>query len=407
MRFLSYGESHGPQIGVVVEGYPAGVEVTAEAINFELGRRQKGYGRGGRMKVETDKVSILSGVRHGKSLGSPIALSIQNKDWPRWERVMSAQTLNDQEGLDAEILGDERLKKVQAALHAPRPGHTDLAGAMKYGFSDLRNVLERSSARETATRVAAGALAKQLLKSFQIEVGSYVQRIAGIGSEQVVLPRDEVRRYVEASPLRCANPQDEQAMIAAIDEARAKGDSVGGVFVVYVDGLPVGLGSHVHWDRRLDGLLAQAVMSIPAIKGVEVGMGFQGAELHGSLVHDPIGFTEGKGYTRLTNHAGGLEGGITNGQPLWIRAAMKPIPTLYQPLATVDIMTHQTVKADVERSDVCAVPAAAVVAEAMVAWVLAGALIEKFGGDTLEDMMAAYRIYQQRLESVFGQGADQ
>lgn len=402
MRFLSYGESHGPQIGLVVEGFPAGVELSATMIDADLQRRQKGYGRGGRMTIEMDSVSIASGIRHGKSLGSPIAMYINNRDWPRWEQAMSIEATSQMEPVETEIMGDERLGKVKTHIYTPRPGHTDIAGAMKYGTMDLRNILERSSARETATRVAVGALARQLLKPFGIEVGSYVQRIAGVGVEDVQIPQGEARERIEASPLRCPDPVIEEQMIRAIDEARGRGDSVGGCFVVYVSGLPAGLGSHVHWDRRLDGLLAQAVMSIPAIKGVEFGIGFTAAELGGSIVHDPIVFREDTGYSRPTNHAGGLEGGITNGEPLWLRVAMKPIPTLYAPLDTVDLQTHEPVKANVERSDVCAVPAAAVVAEAMVAWVLANAMIEKFGGDTLEDMLTSYSCYRERLGEMFG-----
>lgn len=316
---------------------------------------------------------------------------------------MSAEPIDETESVEAEIMGDERLGKVKSSISTPRPGHTDLAGAMKYGTQDLRNILERSSARETTTRVAAGALARQLLKAFRIEVGSYVQRIAGVGEESVKLPNSEERVKIEESPLRCMDSLMEERMIQAIDEARSRGDSVGGCFVVYVNGLPAGLGSHVHWDRRLDGRLAQAVMSIPAIKGVEFGIGFDAAERVGSLVHDPILYNAESGYQRPSNHAGGLEGGITNGEPLWLRAAMKPIPTLYAPLDTVDLATRKPVKANVERSDVCAVPAASVVAEAMVAWVIVEALLEKFGGDTLEDMLAGYEWYLKRLEETFGE----
>ena len=400
MRFLTAGESHGPQLAVIVEGFPARVPISAGIIDHDLSRRQKGYGRGGRMKVETDRVVISAGIRHGLTLGSPILLTVTNRDWTRWNKVMAAEAM-DGELDDPKIVGDERLGSVGAQLSIPRPGHADLAGSLKYGMTDLRNILERSSARETTTRVAAGALARALLLEFNISIGSYVQRIGGVGDETLRLPSSTEVLRVEESPLRCLNADMENNLTQVIDEAKERGDSLGGCFIVYAKGLPVGLGSHVHWDRRLEGRLAQAVMSIPAIKGVEIGMGFNSAEKPGSEVHDPIIFKPNTGFQRTSNNAGGLEGGITNGEPLLIRAAMKPIPTLYSPLESVDLTTMESASAGVERSDVCAVPAAAVVAEAMTAWVIAEALIEKFSGDNLEDMKAAYKLYHERLEQQF------
>lgn len=397
MRLLTSGESHGPRLGLIVEGYPAGVPVDTQEINKDLKRRQGGYGRGGRMRIETDQVEVGSGIRHGLSLGSPILLTITNRDWARWETVMSSAPVDTSRLEHAQILGDQRLKAVEAKVTIPRPGHADLAGAMKYGTEDIRNILERSSARETATRVAAGALARIFLAIFGIRIGSYVQSIGGVGDETLrALEADEAKR-VEDSSLRCIGADLESQMRQAIDDARERGDSLGGKFVVYVQGLPVGLGSHVHWDRRLDGRLAQALMSIPAIKGVECGLGLQSADIPGSQVHDAIyADSEGK-IERNTNHAGGLEGGMTNGEPLLLRAAMKPIPTLYSPLDSVDRKTGEKTKASVERSDVCAVPAAAVVAEAMVAWVLADAFLEKFGGDCLDDIRRSYEAYRERI----------
>jgi len=397
MRFLTAGESHGPQLAVIIEGYPAGVQVSADAINRDLQRRQRGYGRGGRMKVETDRVTIGAGVRHGKTLGSPILLTVSNRDWVRWEKVMSPETAGGA-GENPEILGDDRLDRVAAKVTVPRPGHADLAGVLKYGFADARNILERSSARETAMRVAAGALARLLLKEFGITVGSYVQSIGGIESNALGVPTPEEQAFIEESPLRCLDPDLENRMMVAIDGAKERGDSLGGTFVVYATGVPVGLGSHVHWDRRIDGRLAGAIMSIPAIKGVEFGLGFEAAKRWGSLVHDPIEWTEAGGFRRPTNNAGGVEGGMTNGEPLLIRVAMKPIPTLYSPLPSVDLDTLQATQASVERSDICAVPAAAVVGEAMTAWVLAEALLEKFSGDNLDDLKQAFAAYQQRLQ---------
>jgi chorismate synthase len=400
MRFLTAGESHGQQLGVIVEGFPANVRISTGIIDRDLARRQKGYGRGGRMKVESDRAAITAGIRHGMTIGSPILLTITNRDWPRWNKVMAVEDM-DGDVDDPEIVGDERLTSVSAQLSIPRPGHADLAGSIKYGMTDLRNILERSSARETATRVAAGALARALLLEFDIFIGSYVQRIGGVGEESIRLPSNTEALHVEESPLRCLCAEMEANMTQAIDEAKERGDSLGGCFVVYATGLPVGLGSYVHWDRRLEGRLAQAVMSIPAIKGVEIGMGFNAAEKPGSGVHDPITFELETGFQRTSNNAGGLEGGMTNGEPLLIRAAMKPIPTLYSPLESVDLAKMEPARAGVERSDVCAVPAAAVVAEAMTAWAIAESLVEKFGGDNIDDMKNAYKLYHERLKNQF------
>jgi chorismate synthase len=384
MRFLTAGESHGKALVVIVEGLPARMPLTAEDINADLARRQQGYGRGGRMEIERDQVEILSGVRLGETLGSPAALLIRNRDWENWQDRMSVEP------------GEKRPE----AATTPRPGHADLAGALKYGFGDVRNVLERASARETAARVAAGATARRLLSEFGVRVASHVVAVgeveAGVSAGRTTVAEMEAR--AEGSPLRCVDRQAEQAMMRAIDRARDVGDTLGGVFEVVAEGLPVGLGSYAHWDRRLDGRLAQAVMSIPAIKGVEIGLGFAGAGLPGSQVQDEILVGESAvGWSRASNRAGGLEGGVTNGQPVVVRAAMKPLSTLGRPLRTVDIATGQEATALRERSDVCAVPAGGVVAEAMVCWVLAEALLEKFGGDCLPDMQSAYQAYLARL----------
>ncbi|NLW07915.1 MAG: chorismate synthase [Clostridia bacterium] len=381
LRFLTAGESHGRGLSIIIEGLPAGIPLDAETINTWLARRQGGYGRGGRMKIEHDRVEILAGVRGGLTLGSPVALYIANRDWENWQQIMAA-------GREA---SSER------ALTRPRPGHADLAGGLKYRQRDLRNILERASARETAARVAAGAVAAVLLQELGIEIVYHVLQIGTVRLQQQV--EWETAKQALESPVYCADPDTSQAMIDTIAAAQQKGDTLGGLVEVLVQGLPAGLGSHVHWDRRLDGLLAQALMSIPAIKGVEIGAGFELAALPGSQAHDAIGYQEGCGFYRHTNRAGGLEGGMTNGEMLVLRAAMKPIPTLRQPLASVDIVTKEAVSAGVERSDVCAVPAAAVIAGAAVAWTLAGVILRQFGGDHLADLkerLAAYRCYLQQ-----------
>ncbi|MBI3825546.1 MAG: chorismate synthase [Candidatus Rokubacteria bacterium] len=384
-RFLTAGESHGQALTAIVDGVPAGLGLSDADINVDLARRQRGYGRGGRMKIERDQVTILSGVRFGASLGSPITLQIANRDWENWQATMSV----------APPPPGAALKPVTR----PRPGHADLAGAMKYGHRDVRNVLERSSARETTARVAVAGIARRLLAEFGITILSHVTEIGGVRiADALDLPWDDVRARAEASEVRCADPDAEQAIIAAIDDARAKGDTLGGVVEVVALGCPVGLGSYVQWDRRLDGRLAQALCSIQAIKGAEFGMGFETARRPGSGVHDEILLDEAGRLVRRTNNAGGLEGGVTNGQPVVVRAAMKPLSTLRTPLRSVDIATKETVEAVVERSDVCAVPAAGIVGEAMVAIVLAQAFLEKFGGDSVGEIRANHAAYLDGLE---------
>jgi chorismate synthase len=384
-RFLTAGESHGEALTAVIEGLPAGLPLTEADINGDLARRQRGYGRGGRMKIERDEVHISAGVRGGLTLGSPVTLTIQNRDWENWKQTMAVGTLPP----DAS----------PKTITRPRPGHADLAGAMKYNHRDIRNVLERSSARETTARVAVAGVARRLLREFGITIMSHVTEIGGVRIGPLALPWDEIARRAEASEVRCADPEAEGLMIEAIDSAKSKGDTLGGVFEVVAIGCPVGLGSYVHWDRKLDGRLAQAFCSIHAIKGAEIGMGFEAARRPGSEVHDEILLDAAGGFTRSTNSAGGLEGGVTNGQPVVVRAAMKPISTLRRPLRSVDIQNKEPVEAVVERSDVVAVPAAGVVGEAMMAIVLAGAFLEKFGGDSLDEIRRNYQAYRDYLKS--------
>ncbi len=367
LRFLTAGESHGRGLLVILEGMPAGVPVSEDEINLQLARRQRGYGRGGRMQIEQDRAEIYSGVMRGTTIGAPVGLLIGNRDW----------------------------RKEEPPLTRPRPGHADLAGALKYHFDDVRRVLERSSARETVARVAAGAVCRCLLAQFGITLASHVVELGGIAARSRPQSVEEISAIAEGSPLRCADPEAEARMIAAIDEAKARGDTLGGVFEVIVAGLPVGLGSYVHWDRRIDGRLAQAMMSINAIKGVEIGQGFAEARLPGSAAHDEIFYDPARGFYRHTNQSGGTEGGMTTGEPLVVRVAMKPLSTLRSPLASVDIVTKERVEAAVVRSDVTAVPAAGVIGEAMAAFVLADALIEKFGGDSLDQMRVAADAHRQ------------
>lgn len=384
-RFLTAGESHGEALTAVVEGAPAGLPLTAADIDADLARRQRGYGRGGRMKIEQDRVRILSGVRWGLTLGSPITLQIGNRDWENWKATMAVAPLEP--------------GTAPKQVTRPRPGHADLAGAMKYGHHDIRNVLERSSARETTARVAVAGVARRLLGEFGITILSHVTELGGVRiAAGLDLPWEEVRRRAETSEVRCADPEAEARMIAAIDAAQGRGDTLGGVFEVVALGCPVGLGSYVHWDRRLDGRLAQALCAIQAIKGCEIGLGFETARRPGSAVHDEIVFDAESGFRRTSNNAGGLEGGVTNGQPVVVRAAMKPLSTLRTPLRSVDVATKEAVEAVVERSDVCAVPAAGVVGEAMVAIVLADAFLEKFGGDSLEEIRRNYDAYLESLK---------
>ncbi|KXX98195.1 chorismate synthase [Bacillus cereus] len=374
MRYITAGESHGPQLTTIIEGVPAGLPLVADDINEELARRQKGYGRGRRMQIETDQVQIVSGVRHGETLGSPIALVVENRDFAHWTKIMGAEPLTEQEE-----------KEMKRKVTKPRPGHADLNGAIKYGHRDMRNVLERSSARETTVRVAAGAVAKKVLAELGIAVAGHVIEIGGVQAKETTYRSiEELKSITEASPVRCLDEEAGNQMIKAIDDAKSNGDSIGGIVEVIVEGMPIGVGSYVHYDRKLDAKLAAAIMSINAFKGVEIGIGFEAAHRPGSEVHDEILWDEEHGYTRRTNNAGGLEGGMTTGMLIVVRGVMKPIPTLYKPLQSVDIDTKEPFTASIERSDSCAVPAASVVAEAVVAWELATALIEQFGLDRMD-----------------------
>ena len=384
LRYLNAGESHGRGLMAVVEGVPSGLPLTADAINADLIRRQGGYGRGGRMRIEKDRIEFICGVRKGKTLGNPLGLLIWNKDWENWKEIMASEP------------GPPSTERV---VTRPRPGHADLVGAIKYGHRDIRNVLEKASARETAIRVAIGGVAKSLLAQFDMQVVSYTMDIGG-----VVAPRqtDPLAAYEEAeqSDVRCPDPEAAKKMVEHIRGAKHKGDSLGGIFEVVVTNPPIGLGTYAQWDRRLTARLAMAAMSIQAMKGVEIGMGFESARRYGSEVHDDIYFDQTAGqFIRKTNNAGGLEGGITNGQNIIVRVAMKPIATLYTPKDSVDIVTKEPFEATVERSDICTVPAAGVVGEAVIAYEMANALIEKFGGDTLDEMKRNFDAYQEYVRS--------
>lgn len=384
-RFTTAGESHGRALVAIVEGLPAGLPVDIDSINHELRRRQWGYGRGGRMKIEEDRAEILSGVRHGLTLGSPVALMIQNKDWANWTDVMAS------EPRDLSPAKSRRLRR-------PRPGHADLAGGQKFAARDLRDVLERASARETAARVACGALAKQLLATFAVEMRSHVIQLGGLPSEPLELSWKKISAIPDDAPLRCADKKLEQRIVKLIDKKRAAGDTLGGIFEVVARGLVPGLGSHTAWDLKLDGRLAQAVMSIPAVKAVAIGAGAQASSLPGSEVHDEIGYNEEtREFIRATNRAGGLEGGVTNGEEVRVRGHLKPLSTLRRALRSVDIDTKQEELAAFERSDITAVPAAGVIGEAMVALVLASAMREKFGGDSLGEMKRNFEGYREQL----------
>ncbi|MDA8295775.1 MAG: chorismate synthase [Actinomycetota bacterium] len=383
LRFLTAGESHGPALVVIVEGLPAGLPITAEAIGAELARRRLGYGRGPRMRFEQDHVSLLGGVRHGRTLGSPVAIEIANTEWPKWEQEMAAAP-----GTPTKVLTQ------------PRPGHADLAGMQKYGFADARDVLERASARETAARVAAGALAKALLGELGIAVVSHIVALGPARSTATARPTPSDLERVDESPVRCFDPEAAEAMIAEIKAAAKVGDSLGGVAEVLAYGVPVGLGSHVHWDRKLDGLIAQAVASIQAVKGVEIGDAFVVASERGSVAHDAISWDDAdRTYRRETTRAGGIEGGISTGGLIVVRAAMKPLATLNRPvLKTVDVVTKEETVSFKERTDVTAVPAMGVVAETMVALVLAGEALRKFGGDSLAEVLRNQRAYLGAIE---------
>jgi chorismate synthase len=379
LRYLNGGESHGKGLIAVLEGVPSGLPLTADDINQDLARRQKGYGRGGRMRIERDRVEFWSGVRKGKTLGTPITLHVANRDWENWKDIMAPEP------------GPPVTEKV---VTCPRPGHADLVGAIKYNHRDIRNVLEKASARETAIRVAVGGVAKRLLAEFGIQVYSYTVEIGGVKASLEGLTTEQAFRQAEESEVRCPEANSSALMVERIREAKHKGDTLGGVFEVIVTNPPLGLGSYAQWDRRLTGRLAMALMSIQAMKGVEVGMGFESARKFGSEVHDEIFYEQKTGFVRGSNNAGGLEGGITNGQPIVLRTAMKPIATLYSPKKSVDIQTKEPLEATIERSDICTVPAAGVVGEAVVAYEIAAALVEKFGGDTLDEMQRNYDSYQ-------------
>lgn len=383
IRYLTAGESHGPQLTTIIEGVPAGLALLAEDINQELARRQKGYGRGRRMQIEKDQANITSGVRHGRTLGSPIALSVENRDFKHWTQIMGSEPFDESNG------------EVKRQITRPRPGHADLNGAIKYGHRDIRNVLERSSARETTVRVAAGAVAKRLLSELGIHVTGHVLEIGGIRANRPEsISFNELKELQEKSSVRCIDQEAEVKMMEAIDTAKKNGDSIGGVVEVIVEGMPAGVGSYVHYDRKLDAKIAAAIVSINAFKGVEFGLGFEAARRPGSLVHDEILWDEQTGYTRKTNNLGGFEGGMTTGMPIVVRGVMKPIPTLYKPLQSVDIDTKEVFSASIERSDSCAVPAASVVAEAVVAWEVASAIVDQFGQDQME--MIVKNVNQMR-----------
>ncbi len=391
LRYLTAGESHGPQLTAIIEGVPSGLKIAEEEINADLARRQGGYGRGGRMQIEKDVVEILSGVRWGETIGSPVTLCVKNRDWVNWKEKMSPY----------EVHRDDKIRVTRS-----RPGHADLPGAMKYNQRDVRNILERASARETAVRVAVGAVARAFLVEFGVTVCGFVVELGGIKAQRPKLPLDKLRGLVAKSELFTFDQDAEERMKALIDQSREAGDTVGGIIEVAVAGAPPGLGSHVQWDRKLDARLAMALMSVQAIKGVEIGLGFEMARRPGSQVHDEIYYDstriiegDSTGFYRKTNNAGGIEGGITNGEELLVRAAMKPIPTLYKPLKSVDMQSKEQFEATVERSDICAVAAASVVAEAVVAIEIANAFLEKLGGDSMVEIRRNYDGYIDYLRS--------
>lgn len=381
-RYLTAGESHGPQLSAIIEGVPAGIHLSVETLNHDLARRQQGYGRGDRMKIEKDTAQLLSGVRWGETLGSPVTLAVKNRDWENWSEKMSPLS---------------EYRDDATAVTRPRPGHADLSGVLKYHHSDVRNVLERSSARETAVRVAVGGVAKGLLAELGIKVGGFVTELGGVCATAPEEPLESLWQRAETSETFCCDLSAETDMKRAIDAAKASGDTLGGVVEVQVIGVPPGLGSYVQWDRKLDARLAMALMSIQAIKGVEIGIGFDAARRPGSRVHDEIYYQDG--YRRNSNNAGGIEGGMSNGEPIVVRAAMKPIPTLYSPLRSVDMRTHEPFEAAVERSDTCAVPAALVVAEAVVAIEIANALLEKSGGDSIVEIRRNLEGYREQIRN--------
>lgn len=381
LKLITAGESHGPGLTCIVEGLPAGLQLHREALDRDLARRQLGHGRGGRMKIESDRADVTAGVRHGRTLGGPIAIQVHNRDYANWEERMNPWPV------DAEV----------PEVHLPRPGHADLVGTQKYGLSDVRDILERASARETAARVAGGALAKEFLRALGVEVYSHVLQITSVSAprREPLTPADFAT--VDESPVRCLDAEASAAMVAEINRLRKENESLGGMFEVRAFGVLPGLGSHVSWEERLDGRLAMAILSIQAMKAVSIGDGIEVAGLPGSLAHDEIFHSPERGYHRQTNHSGGIEGGITNGDPVVVRGFMKPLPTLTKPLRSVDIATHEPAQALRERTDSCTVPAAGVVGEAMVAFVLADAYRRKFGGDHIDDVRQAVAAYEQRL----------
>lgn len=384
LRYLTAGETHGPQLTAIIEGLPSNLQLDFEELNFQLHRRQKGHGRGRRMQIEKDTANIVGGVRHGKTTGAPVAVVVANNDWKHWTTVMNIEPI---EGSDEE----------KRRVHRPRPGHADLNGGLKYNLKDLRNVLERSSARETAARVAVGAIARQFLAAFGIKVAGQVIRIGEIEAPANQLSVDELIELTEQSSVRVVDKETEAKMEAYIDQIKKEGDSIGGIVECIVEGVPIGLGSYVQYDRKLDARIAGAVVSINAFKGCEIGIGFEAGILRGSQVHDEIMYDADRGYYRASNRLGGFEGGMTNGEQIVVRGVMKPIPTLYKPLQSVDIDTREPFTAQVERSDACAVPAASVVMEHVVAWEVAKAFLEKFGGDSMDEIRANYNSYLEQV----------
>lgn len=383
LRFFTAGESHGPCLTAILEGCPAGFSIDMNAVNHDLWRRQQGYGRGGRMAIEKDEAAVKSGLRWGETLGSPVTLVIENRDWKNWQKKMSPDSADRDPAL---------------AVTRPRPGHADLTGVLKYNHDDVRNVLERASARETTARVAVGAFTKQLLAPFGIRVMGWVADIGGIAADHSRLSPERVFERAEASAVRVADPSAEERIVAAIDEAKKRGDTLGGVVEVVATGLPPGLGSHAHYDRKIDGRLAGALLSLQSAKGVEIGLGFRMARLPGSQVHDEIFFDEAKKeFVRRTNNAGGTEGGMTSGAPVCVRVALKPLSTLMSPLHSVDLRSKNEAVAAIERSDVCAIPAAAVIAESVVAFELATVFLEKFGGDSLVEIRRNFQGYLEQI----------
>ncbi len=386
IRYLTAGESHGPGLIGVIDGLPANLDLNLERINNELYRRQQGYGRGRRQQIEKDRIEIISGVRFKKTLGSPVSFLLRNKDWKNWTDIMAVEA-------------GQSKKEVSK----PRPGHADLAGALKYNFQDMRNVLERSSARETAMRVAAGAFAKELLYYFGIKIFSHVKELGSVKANlekySDILKKDTINKIADDSPLRCLDKDAEKEMIAFIDKSKKEGDTAGGIIEIIIRGVPPGLGSHVQWDRKIDGRLAQALVSIQAVKGVEFGMGFETGRTPGSLVHDEIIYKDGD-FKHSRNNAGGIEGGMTNGEDIIIRIVKKPIPTLMKPLKSIDIKTKEAYTAHIERSDVTAVPACSVIAEAVIAPVIADAFLEKFGSDDISDIEKSYTLYRERIRKI-------